>query len=214
MSDRLAPRYSRREETLHVVTHGVGLVLSGAGLAALVTKAGLHGELWHVVGSAVFGMALVLLYAASTLYHGARSPAAKRFLRRLDHSAIFLLIAGTYTPFMLVSLRGGWGWALLGVVWVLAVGGIVLKATTSSAGRWSVALYLTMGWLVVVAAEPLAHALQPHGVALLVAGGVAYTAGVAFFAWERLPYNHTIWHLFVLAGSALHFSCVFGYVIP
>jgi hemolysin III len=157
----------------------------------------------------------VLLYGASTLYHGVRQPQAKRILQRCDHAAIFLLIAGSYTPFALVSLRGPVGWTLLGLVWGLAVLGIALEAAAPNGSRrFSVVLHLIMGWLIVFALEPLMRSVHPDGVTLLVLGGVTYTLGVIFYAWERLPYNHAIWHVFVLVGTALHFSCVLGYVIP
>jgi hemolysin III len=210
-------RYSLGEEVAHSVTHGVGIVLAIAGLTVLVAFAALRGTVWHVVGCSIFGATLVLAYAASTAYHAIPPslPRAKHVLRVLDHSAIFLLIAGTYTPFTLVNLRGPWGWTLLAVVWTLAVAGIVFKAVLIGRLRvLSVAFYVAMGWLVVVAAKPLAHSVSFGGLALLAAGGVAYTAGVAFYAWGRLPYHHAIWHGFVLAGSILHFLAVLLYVIP
>jgi hemolysin III len=209
------PFYTLGEEIAHAVTHGVGFVLSVVGLVALVLAASVRGDAWHVVGCAVFGASLVLLYAASTLYHAIRNPGAKQILRRLDHAAIFLLIAGTYTPFTLVNLNGGWGWTLLVVVWGLAILGIALQLTIPRAARRvSVPLYLAMGWLVVVAFGPLVRSVQPEGVVLLVLGGVIYTLGVIFYAWSRLPYSHAVWHVFVLAGSACHVSCVLSYVIP
>jgi hemolysin III len=210
-----APLYSVAEEIVHAVTHGVGLVLSVAGLVALIVAASLRGNAWHVVGCAVFGVTLVLLYAASTLYHGVQSPRAKQVLRRVDHAAVLLLIAGSYTPFTLVNLRGSWGWTLLALVWGLAILGVALHvAIPRGARRFSVPLSLAMGWLIVVALEPLVRSVHPDGLALLVAGGLAYTLGVVFYAWKRLPFNHAVWHLFVMAGSACHFSCVLGYVIP
>ncbi len=207
--------YSLGEEVAHAATHGLGLLLSLGGLATLVAAASLRGDVWHIVGCSIFGTTLVLLYAASTLYHAIPGSRAKRVFQRFDHAAIFLLIAGTYTPFTLVSLRGGWGWTLLALVWTLAILGIVLQVTVPSwARRFSVLLYLAMGWLGVVAVEPLARSVHPDGLALLILGGVAYTLGVIFYAWRRLPYNHAVWHIFVMAGSACHFSCVLGYVIP
>jgi hemolysin III len=208
-----APLYSVGEEVAHALTHGLGLVASVGGLVTLVVAAWLRGDAWHIVGVSIFGTTLVLLYAASTLYHSIRNPRVKRFFQRLDHAAIFLLIAGTYTPFTLVSLRGGWGWTLLAIVWGLAILGIVLEVAAHTR-RFSVALHLAMGWLAVIAAGPLIRSVHPDGLLLLALGGVAYTLGVIFYAWQRLPYNHALWHLFVLAGSACHFSCVLGYVIP
>ncbi len=206
-------RYTTSEEVAHALTHGLGLVASVGGLVALVAAAWLRGDAWHVVGGAVFGATLVLLYGTSTLYHGTRHPRVKRIFQRLDHAAIFLLIAGTYTPFTLVSLRGGWGWTLLAVVWGLAILGILLEVAGNTR-RASLPLHLTMGWLVVIAAQPLARAVHPDGLLLLGLGGLAYTLGVVFYAWRGLPYNHAVWHLFVLAGSTCHFACVLGYVIP
>ena len=207
------PRYSVGEEAAHALTHGLGLVASVGGLVTLVAAAWLRGDAWHIVGASIFGATLVLLYATSTLYHGVRSPRAKRLFQRFDHAAIFLLIAGTYTPFTLVSLRGGWGWTLLAIVWGLAILGIALELAGHSR-RVSVALHLAMGWLVLIAAEPLARSLHLDGLLLLALGGMAYTLGVVFYAWQRLPYNHAVWHLFVMAGSTCHFACVLGYVIP
>jgi len=208
-------QYSVSEEFLHALSHGLGLALSLAGLAVLVSLASLRGDAWQIVGCSVFGASLVLLYTASTLYHGMHPGRAKRVFQRLDHAAIFVLIAGTYTPFTLVNLRGAWGWTLFGLVWGLAILGILLRtAFPVRMGKFSVALYLAMGWLVVIAAEPLAHALRPGGLELLVLGGLAYTVGILFYAWERLPFHHAVWHGFVLAGSALHFACVLGYVVP
>jgi hemolysin III len=207
------PLYSLSEEIAHALTHGLGLVASVGGLVTLVAAAWLRGDAWHIVGCSIFGATLVLLYGSSTLYHGLRNPRAKRLFQRFDHAAIFLLIAGSYTPFTLVSLRGGWGWTLLAIVWCLAILGIALEVAGHSR-RVSVALHLAMGWLVLIAAEPLARSLQPDGLLLLALGGIAYTLGVLFYAWRRLPYHHAVWHLFVLAGSACHYACVLGYVIP
>ncbi|HVS62640.1 MAG TPA: hemolysin III family protein [Thermoanaerobaculia bacterium] len=224
MSSRIEPRrtfrsdlagYSLGEEIANSVTHGIGVVLAIAALGVLCASASLRGTAWHVVGCSVFAATLILLYTASTLYHSVRSPRAKSVLRVIDHCAIFLLIAGTYTPFTLVNLRGPWGWSLLGVIWGLAVLGILLRATVSQAKkRTFLALYLAMGWAVVVAIEPLLESVAPGGIVLLVSGGLAYTAGVAFYRWRSLPYHHAIWHGFVLTGSVLHFFAVLLYVIP
>lgn len=207
--------YSMGEEIAHAITHGIGIPLSIAGLVLLVTFSALYGNAWHVVSTAIYGSTLVLLYTASTLYHGIPHEKAKPILQKLDHAAIFLLIAGTYTPFTLVTLNGTWGWTLFGMVWGLAVIGTWIELWGSSRlQRWSLALYLLMGWLVVIAIKPLVGNLETGGLALLVAGGLAYTFGAAFYAWERLQWNHAIWHLFVLAGSVLHFLAIFFYVIP
>lgn len=206
--------YTRAEEAAHTLTHGLGLALSVAGMVLLVAAAATRGGAWHVVGCSIFAATLVLMYAASTLYHGS-SGRAKTILQRLDHGAIYLLIAGTYTPFTLVNLRGPWGWTLFGLVWGLAALGLALEVRmVRRRRRFSVPLYLAMGWLIVIAAGPLVAAVEWTGVLLLIFGGVAYTAGVAFYAWRALPYGHAVWHVFVMAGSSLHFASVLGYVIP
>ena len=204
-----------REELANSITHGVGAALGVAALAVLVTLAALRGTAAHVVGCAVFGGTLVLLYTASTLYHSIPHVKAKRVLQVLDHAAIYLLIAGTYTPFMLVTLRGARGWVLLAVVWAAAAAGIALCSTVGRRAHVvTVVLYILMGWIAVVVFRPLVESLGVRGMALLVGGGLAYTSGVAFYAWRRLPYHHAIWHVFVLAGSALHVVAVLRHVIP
>ncbi len=208
-------RYSLGEEIANSLTHGLGAVLATGGLAVLITFASLRGDAWHVVSCSVFGATLVLLYTASTLYHGIQLPRAKAVLQRFDHSAIYLLIAGTYTPFALVNLRGAWGWSLFAVIWALAVIGIVLRTTPLSRLRAvAIVLYVTMGWAVVVATKPLIRAVAPGGLLLLLLGGLSYTLGLAFYGWRRLPYSHAVWHGFVLVGSILHFFAVLFFVIP
>ena len=215
MSDRSTNQYTLAEEIAHAITHGVGLLLSIAGLVVLIVLASLRGDAWHVVSVSVYGATLVLLYSASTFYHALPAPRAKNVFRTLDHAAIYVLIAGTYTPFMLVNLRGGWGWALFGVVWGLAVLGIVLEAVAKQRVRvLSVILYLGLGWLIAIAVKPLVQSVEPGGLVLLVAGGLAYSVGVVFYGWKRLPYHHAVWHLFVMAGSLFHFFAVLFYVIP
>ena len=204
------------EEIANCVTHGVGLVLSLAGLVALVVLSWLYGDEWHVVVSAaVYGASLVTLYLASTLYHGARDGRAKNILQVVDHCCIYLLIAGTYTPFTLVTLRGGWGWTLFGLVWGIAVAGILFRLRFGSRYRAvAIASYVLMGWLCVIAAKPiLTHA--PLGAILwIAAGGLMYTSGVFFFASKRIRHAHAIWHLFVLGGSVCHYVAVILYVLP
>lgn len=208
-----APLQSPREEAASTLVHGLGAVLAVAGLGVLAVAASRHGTATTIVGCVVFGATLVLLYASSTLYHAVPHGRAKVALRALDHSAIFLLIAGTYTPFTLVSLRGPWGWSLFGVVWGLALAGIALRlALPRRPTALFVGLYVAMGWCVVVALRPLLAAITPGGIALLAAGGLAYSGGVAFYLWKRLPYHHAIWHAFVLAGSAFHYAAVLRYV--
>ena len=207
--------YTPREELANRLTHGLGVVFSIAGLVLMVVFATLHGDAWHVVSTAIFGGTLVLLYASSTLYHSFGSEPHKRVLQKFDHAAIFLLIAGTYTPFVLVTLRGAWGWSLFGVVWGLAVIGVALKFWFAGRFRFvSTGIYLGMGWLVMIALKPLVAALPAAGLRLLIAGGLCYTGGAVFYLWKRLPYHHAIWHLFVLGGSACHWAAVFYYVIP
>lgn len=209
------PSYSRREELAHAVSHGVGIGLAIAALAILVTAAASRGDAWHVSTAAVFGSTLILMYVTSTLYHAIPHPRAKRILRVLDHAAIYLLIAGTYTPFTLGPLRGPWGWALFALVWTGALAGIAFKCLAlGRAPIASVVLYVALGWSAVLAFGPLARALPVAGFALLVGGGLCYTLGLIFFAWKSLRFHHAIWHLFVLAGSVLHFFAVLGYAIP
>ena len=207
--------YWRRQEIANSVTHGLGIVLSVAGLVVLVVLASLHATVWHVVSFSIYGTSLILLYTSSTLYHSFRSPRLKRFIHFLDHSSIYMLIAGSYTPFVLVNLRGVWGWSLFGVIWALSFIGIVLKAFFT--GRFkgiSTAIYLLMGWLVVIAIKPLMHAMPVGGIAWLLAGGLAYTIGAFIYMWKAIPYHHAIWHLFVLAGSICQYFAVLFYVLP
>ena len=193
------------EELANAITGGIGLLFSVSGAVLLVTQAISHGTVWHIVSCSVYAGTLILLHLASTMYHSSHSPKAKSILQVLDHAAIFLLIAGTYTPFTLVNLRGPWGWSLFGVIWGLALFGIAFQSTLLH--RWpavAVGLYVAMGWAVVVAVKPLLATVAPGGLVLLLVGGLAYTLGVGFYAWRRLPYHHAIWHLFVLAGSLAH----------
>lgn len=177
--------------------------------------AAIYGDAWHVVSCSIYGATLIVLYTASTLYHGIPSPRASTLLQRLDHAAIFLLIAGTYTPFTLVSLRGSWGWTLFGLVWGIAIVGMVLELAVHRPSRGCpMGLYLGMGWLIVVAIKPMLAQVMPGGLVLLLAGGLAYSLGVIFYVRKRMAYHHAIWHLFVLAGSILHFMSVLFYVIP
>ena len=199
------------EEIANSVSHGIGFLAALAGLPVLVLGASQRGGM-AVLGAAVFGATMAILYLTSTLYHALRPGRAKRILRILDHGAIYLLIAGTYTPFTLGVLRGTSGWVLLGLIWAIALAGIVFK----SAGgvrlpRLSTGLYLAMGWLALAAAKPLWHAMPGWGLFWLAAGGLAYTAGVGFYAARRLRYAHFVWHLFVLAGTACHFVAVWHY---
>jgi hemolysin III len=214
-STNVVPCYSIGEEVANSVTHGIGLILAIAGMAVLIGFASRLGNVWHLVSCAVFATTLILQYAFSTLYHSIQIPRAKSIMRVLDHSAIFLLIAGTYTPFMLVNLRDTWGWTLFAVIWTLALLGVLFQI--SLLRRWqgiSLSLYIGMGWVVVIAIKPMLDAVATGGLILLLLGGLAYTSGVGFYLWKSLRYHHAIWHGFVLAGSILHFFAVLFYVIP
>ncbi|HWM93941.1 MAG TPA: hemolysin III family protein [Thermoanaerobaculia bacterium] len=203
---------TQQEERACSISHGIGLAASLVALPVLVLTALERQDNWQVVGGAIYGTMLILLYAASTLYHACPPHKNKALWRRLDHAAIYLLIAGTYTPFTLGALRGPWGWSLLVTIWVLAVGGILFKTFLGFRyPKTSAAFYLAMGWLVLIALDPLTTHVDPGGVAWLVAGGVSYTAGVLFFAWHRLQYAHLVWHLFVMVGSVCHFFAVLFY---
>jgi len=200
------------EEIANSISHGVGLALAMAATPVLIVAAARAGTAWHDVGVSVFAASMLLLYLASTLYHALTRQGTKRIFRFLDHGAIFLLIAGTYTPFTLGVMRGPWGWTLFGLVWGLAVIGLVTKAVFGPGHRWlSVPLYLMMGWLVVIAAPQVLARVPLSGLAWLLAGGVAYTAGVGFYAAHRVRYCHFAWHLFVVAGTICHFFAVLWY---
>jgi len=205
---------SAGEEIANAVSHGVGLLLALVAAPVLAANAVQRDGVVGMVGASIFGTTLVLAYLTSTLYHALPMNRAKRVFRTLDHGAIFLLIAGTYTPFTLGPLRGIWGWTLFCLVWGLAVAGIVFKAIGGVRfPKLSTCLYMAMGWLVIIALEPLRLNLPLSGFYWLLGGGIAYTAGVAFFAARRLRYGHFVWHLFVLAGSACHFAAVLWYAV-
>jgi len=201
-------------EKLNTLTHLAGAALSVAGLSILVTVAVLQGDAWKVFSFSVFGATLVLLYSFSTVYHGVRHPRAKAILQKVDHNAIYLLIAGSYTPIALVTLRGPWGWTLFGLIWVLALAGIAQELTLGRrTRRLSLVLYVLMGWLVLIAIKPLLQAMPAGGIAWLVAGGLVYSMGIYFYVHgERVRHFHGVWHLFVLGGSICHFMCVLLYV--
>ncbi len=209
------PKYSPGEEIANGVTHGIGILLALAGLIVMLYFAARYGSARHLVSSTVFGLTLIFAYTTSTLYHSIPLPGPKRILRTFDHAAIYLLIAGTYTPFTLVSLQGPWGWSLFGAIWGLAVLGIACKVLLPVRfSRISLLFYIGMGWAVVVATRPMLAQVEVAGLWLLLAGGLAYTGGILFYILDRLPYNHMIWHLFVMAGSSLHFFAILFYVIP
>ncbi|RDZ29447.1 PAQR family membrane homeostasis protein TrhA [Lysobacter silvisoli] len=206
---------SVREEIANALTHGLGATAALAGGAVLITLAALFGDGWQLAGAIVFGLCLLLLYVASTLYHAIQHPVAKARLKVFDHCAIYLLIAGTYTPFTLIGLRGPWGWGLFAAIWALAFAGIVFKLFYT--GRFkllSTAIYIAMGWLVLVAIKPLIGALDAWTLSWLLAGGACYTLGTVFYHRPSLPYSHAIWHMFVLGGSICHYISVMAQVIP
>jgi hemolysin III len=221
MSASIAQPYADREEIANTVTHGLGIVLAVVGTAVLLYAARGSGEPYAFVACAVYGATMIVLYLASTLYHGAGiqhldgTARERPRLRAFDHIAIFLLIAGTYTPYVLVTLRGVWGWSLFAIVWSLAALGAIFELTSLRRFRGAmVALYIGMGWVGLVAIKPLVAALAPVGLWLLFGGGAAYTLGVIFYKMRSLPYHHAIWHLFVLAGSTLQYFSILLYVLP
>lgn len=212
MSDK---QYTALEEFAHALTHGIGALLSVVALVVMVLWAGAHGDTWHVVAVSIYGASLILLYTASTLYHSFPWPRVKAYFQQLDHAAIFILIAGTYTPFMLINLRGPWGWSFLAVAWTIAIIGVAIELFAKNPPKWlSLTLYLGLGWMALVAIKPMLDNVETTGLILLLAGGLAYTLGVVFYVWHSLPYHHAIWHLFVLAGSAFHFFAIFYFVLP
>jgi hemolysin III len=205
--------YTSEEELLNRVTHGLGALLSVVGLVFLLTRPQVLADGWRLFSCAIYCGTLVIFYLMSTIYHTVRSPGVKYVFRIMDHASIYLVIAGTYTPFALVSLRATWGWTIFIVIWVLAIAGTVLKLFMTHRLRiLGPLLYIAMGWLIVIPIKPLLAAVPLAGIVWLFAGGLAYTLGVAFYAWEALHNNHAIWHLFVLAGSACHYVAIYGYV--
>jgi hemolysin III len=207
-------RFSVGEEIAHAVTHGLGALGSAFGLVLLIILAARNGSANQVVGVTVFGVAMVILYTASTFYHALTAARAKKIFKLLDHGAIYLLIAGTYTPFCLITLGDGWGWTLFGLAWGLAALGIVYEVVLGRPWkRLSLVFYLALGWLIVIALKPLLAALPNPALLLLLLGGVAYSGGAVFYAWRGFPYHHALWHLCVLAGTALHYVCILKYVI-
>ena len=209
----IKPFPSPGEEIANSVTHGIGAGLSVAALVILVVFGARQGDAWRVVSFSIYGSALIALYLASTLYHAFRNPKIKRWMKLLDHSSIYLLIAGTYTPIMLTVMRGGWGWTLFGIIWGLALAGIVFKLRFI--GRFkklSLAIYVAMGWLIVIAVKPMLAAVPGGMLMFMLIGGLCYTLGVIFYIWKSLPYHHAVWHLFVLGGSITHFFGIMFYI--
>lgn len=206
--------YSRNEELINVISHGIGFLLSIAALSILVVFASLNGNAWHIVSFAIYGSSLVILYFASTVFHLSRNQKTRNYLNIFDHVSIYLLIAGTYTPFALVTLRGPWGWSIFGVVWGIAITGIILKFFyTGRFNTLSTVLYIALGWVILIAISPLISALPIGGLIWLLAGGLSYTIGAGFFLLNRLPLNHAIFHVLIIVGSVCHFVAVFWYVL-
>ena len=207
--------YSAIEEKLNITTHAVGLVFSVAALVLLVTRATLYGNVWHIVSFSVFGVSLIILYAFSTIYHSATNPVLRGRLRIIDHASIYVLIAGTYTPFSLVTLSGLSGWMIFSFSWAMAITGIILKLFFT--GRYnliSTLMYVFMGWIIIFAIKPLINNLSSDGLFWLVAGGIAYTVGAILYGFKKIKFNHAIFHVFVLLGSFCHFVSVYFYVLP
>lgn len=207
--------YSLGEEIANAITHGIGAILSIVALVLLIIAAAVWGNGWHLASAIVYGTTMFLLYMASTLYHAITHKGARRVFKIIDHAGIYLLIAGTYTPFTLVTIREDGGWWLFTLVWLLAVAGISTEAFWVDRPKWvSSVVYLVLGWLAVFAIKPLMANLEPAGVRLLIGGGLAYSLGTVFYVAKRVKFMHAVWHLWVLAGSALHFVAVMFYVFP
>ncbi|KAA8784597.1 hemolysin III [Paenibacillus sp. 4624] len=207
--------YSRREEVANAVTHGIGAALSVAALVLLIVFSSMKGTAWHVVSFTIYGITMLMLYTNSTLVHALKEGKAKDLFEFFDHSSIYLFIAGTYTPFLFVAVRGTLGWTLFGVIWGIALAGVIFKAFfTKKFLFMSTIFYIAMGWLIVIAWQPLVTVIPTGGIVLLVAGGLMYTLGTLFYVWRGFPFHHAIWHLFVLAGSILHFFAVLIYLTP
>ncbi len=207
--------YDKKEEKLNVLSHGIGLVLSIIALVLLVVYASLEGSPWHIVSFSIYGVSLIVLYSASTFYHYTQSPRLRHKLNIFDHASIYILIAGTYTPFTLVVLDGWVGWTIFGVSWGLAIIGVILKLFyIGRFDRISTIAYVLMGWLIIFAVKPLVHNLPFDGLMWLLGGGISYTIGAVLYSVKRIKYNHAIFHIFVLLGSFCHFMAVFFYVLP
>jgi len=207
--------YTTTEEMMNISTHAIGLVLSCVALVALINKASIYGGLTHIISAIVFGISLIILYAASTFYHSATKDVLRSRLRIVDHSAIYFLIAGTYTPFMLIVLNNQLGWVIFGICWSMAVTGVVLKLFfTGRFDKVSTVMYLIMGWMIVFAINPLKENLSQDGIDWLFAGGISYTIGAILYAIKQIKFNHALFHLFVLAGSTCHFISIYFYVLP
>lgn len=205
----------KREEFLNVLTHGTGAILSVAALVIMIIYSVYRGTATHLAASLIFGISLVVLYSASTIYHAMVKLKWKRFFRLIDHLSIYILIAGTYTPIALLGLKGTWGWVIFGLIWAFAIVGFIFKfSPLRRSEKLSLSLYALMGWLIIIAIKPLLANMETGALLYLLGGGLCYTFGIYFYAKEKIPYNHAIWHVFVLGGSVLHFFGIFLYLIP
>ncbi len=207
-------QYSPKEEKINIISHAIGFSLSIVAFVLLVTHANLHGDVWHIVSFSIFGASLIMLYGASTFYHSAKKPELRKRLKIIDHASIYVLIAGTYTPFTLVTLNGTLGWVIFGTSWGLALTGITLKLFFT--GKYNLILTLTyvfMGWVIVFAIKPLINNLPLEGFLWLLAGGISYTIGAILYSVKKIKFTHAIFHMFVLTGSLCHFVSVFFYVL-
>lgn len=205
--------YTKKEEIANAITHGIGVVFSIAALVLLVVFSAKYKDGWYIVSYSIYGSTLIILYLCSTLYHSFTNQKVKKIFRKFDHSSIFLLIAGTYTPFTLTILRGKLGWSILGIIWGITILGIVLKVVCfDKVEKVSTLLYIAMGWVIVIALKSIASSLPIKGIILLIVGGLIYTIGCIFYARDKMPYNHAIWHMFVLGGSVCHFFSILLYL--
>lgn len=202
--------YTIMEEIWCCIIHGIGIILGISGLAVLVVLSSIYGNAWTIVSTAIFGTTMIVLYSASTLYHAIPNLKTKKRLKKFDHISIYYLIAGTYTPFLLVNMRGVLGWTIFGIIWGLALLGTFLKLLTSGSGTkaWSIGLYLGMGWMIVIASKQLVQELPRIGLIFLILGGLFYTLGIFFYIWKSKKYTHAIWHFFVLMGTIMHFFAI------
>ena len=215
MKEILNPKYSKNEEKLNILTHAFGLFMSIIGLPFLVIKSFHFNGFWKPLSIIIFGISLVVLYAASTFYHASIDPKIRRKLNIFDHSAIYVLIAGTYSPFTIIVLEGALGWLVFGCTWAFAFVGIVLKLFyTGRYDKLSTIMYILMGWQIILVIKPLIHAFSINGLQLLFAGGIFYTVGALLYSSKRIKYNHAIFHVFVLLGSACHYACIYKYILP
>ena len=208
-------QYSPTEEKINIISHAIGFILSIVAFVLLVTHATLHGDVWHIISFSIFGASLIILYAASTFYHSAKKPELRKRMKIIDHASIYVLVAGTYTPFTLVTLNGTLGWVIFGSSWGLALTGIILKLFFT--GRYnliSTSMYVFMGWIIVFAIKPLINILPSEGFLWLLAGGISYTIGAILYSIKKIKFNHAIFHMFVLTGSLCHCISVFFYVLP